>query len=210
MKTEANSVHYPENMTLAEARAVYFEANGFGPTGGYDDAWVDFTFFTVPFPIPNTEGRKRVVGRHDLHHILTGYTTDMAGEMDVAAWEIGAGCNREATAWLLNLGMMGLGAVIAPRRTWRAFVRGRRARSLYDGRPEADYLGRTVSEVRREIGLDRPDAPAPGPVDVAAVAGFGALGVATGLATMSVFSLLLPVGLYSLLKRRRARVPAEG
>ena len=196
MVAKIKSASYDASGTLREARLRYFEQNGFGPTGGYEEDWVHFTFFSIPFPIPNTKGRKRVVGRHDLHHILTGYGTDMAGEMDIGAWEVGAGCNREATAWLLNLGMMGLGAFVAPRRTARAFLRGRRARSLYDGRPEADYLDRSVADVRCEVGLDRADAAPAGLGDAVAFAGFAALGVVTGVLTMAAFSLLLPWGLY--------------
>jgi hypothetical protein len=78
--------------TLAHARDDYFRVNGFGANGGYDDAWVDFKLGPIPMPFPNTPSRKRAVRFHDLHHALTGYATDVRGEFEISAWEIGSGC----------------------------------------------------------------------------------------------------------------------
>jgi hypothetical protein len=47
-------VQYELANTLREARERYFRANGFGESGGYDDAWVDFKLGPVPLPFPNT------------------------------------------------------------------------------------------------------------------------------------------------------------
>jgi hypothetical protein len=73
---------YPLDSTLRDARRTYFEVNGFGATGGYDDAWVDFKLGPLPFPFPNTKARIRAVQYHDLNHVLTGYDTDTIGEFD--------------------------------------------------------------------------------------------------------------------------------
>src|SRR5688572_30034252 len=99
-------VDYPENITMREARAMYFQANGFGASGGYDDAWVDFKLGPIPLPFPNTKARIEAVRFHDLHHLLTGYDTDITGEFEISAWEIAAGCKRFPAAWALNLGGM--------------------------------------------------------------------------------------------------------
>ena len=75
------------NETLRTALATYFEDNGFGKDGGYEDAWVDFELGPIPLPFPNSAGRKRAVRLHDLHHIVTGYATDTLGEFEISAWE---------------------------------------------------------------------------------------------------------------------------
>ena len=102
--------------TLRTALAGYFADNGFGADGGYGDAWVDFSLGPLPFPFPNTEGRKRAVRFHDLHHLITGYPTDTVGELTISAWEIGAGCGDFYAAWVINLSGLGLGALVGGRR----------------------------------------------------------------------------------------------
>src|SRR5262245_11460181 len=111
-------VTYPETMTMREARRVYFDANGFGETGGYDDAWVDFKLGPIPMPFPNTKSRLEAVRYHDLHHLLTGYDTDIIGEFEIAAWEIAAGCKGFPAAWVLNLSAMAGGLFLSPRRVF--------------------------------------------------------------------------------------------
>jgi len=146
--------------TLAHARDDYFRVNGFGANGGYDDAWVDFKLGPIPMPFPNTPSRKRAVRFHDLHHALTGYATDVRGEFEISAWEIGSGCADHVAAWYLNLSGMVGGILAAPRRTFAAFVRGRHSRNLYRAAYDDALLGRRIGEVRRELGLDAPPPPA--------------------------------------------------
>ncbi len=109
--------------------------------------------------MPNTAARRAALPMHDLHHIATGYDASWTGEAEIAAWELGAGCGRYAAAWLLNLAAFPLGLAIAPRRTWRAFQRGRSSRALYDGTWDAGWLDASVGELRSRLGLR--DAPRP-------------------------------------------------
>ncbi|KYF68640.1 hypothetical protein BE04_10770, partial [Sorangium cellulosum] len=148
-------VQYDEGLTMREARAIYFEVNGFGADGGYGDAWVDFKLGPLPVPFPNTPARVRAVRYHDLHHVLTGYDTNTIGEFEISAWELGAGCKDFVAAWHLNLGGLFAGLLSAPRRTVRAFLRGRRSESLY-GQPFEALLDRTVGDLRREMRADAP------------------------------------------------------
>jgi hypothetical protein len=55
------AVQFDPTMTLADARRVYFEANGFPADGGYDAPWVDFELGPIPMPFPNTDGRRRAI-----------------------------------------------------------------------------------------------------------------------------------------------------
>ena len=189
--------------TLGEALRGYFAANGFGEDGGYSAAWVDFHLGRIPMPFPNTAARKRAVPRHDLHHILTGYRTDVAGEFEISAWEIGGGCRDFVAAWQLNLGGMAGGALRWPSRTWRAFVRGRHSRNLY-GRPyDAALLSTSVSQARRDLGLDTAPPRATW-LDVALFAVALSAGLLVGLVTLVLFAPLALVAAPVLAYLKRA------
>ncbi len=147
---------YDPSLSLRAARALYFAVNKFGDSGGYEDAWVDFKLGPIPFPFPNTPARIRAVKVHDLHHILTGYDTDLTGEFEISAWELGAGCKDFYAAWVLNLGGMTGGLIFSPRRIIKAFARGLASRSLY-GLPLAELLEMPVGQARAQfIAADSP------------------------------------------------------
>ncbi len=194
------SSQYRRSSTLAEARDQYFADNDFGPEGGYNDPWVDFKFGPIPFPFPNTAGRVRAVRYHDLHHVLTGYATDLQGEIEIAAWEIGAGCKGFLAAWQLNLSSMGFGLCFSPRRAFRAFVRGRRSHSLY-GLELQELLGRQVGDVADELGVaEQPQAHwTDAPVFLVA----SLVGLVLGGAMFLVFVPILPFALLGLNAKRR-------
>ena len=117
-------------MNVREARAEYFAVNGFSEAS-YRDRWAWAPIGPLPIPIWNPPARQRAVVLHDLHHVATGYGTTWAGEAEIGAWEIAAGCGNYAVAWLYNAFAFAFGIVAHPRRTYRAFVRGRHSRSLY-------------------------------------------------------------------------------
>ncbi len=198
-------VQYPEEMPLRDARSLYFAANKFGDDGGYGDNWVDFKLGKIPFPVPNSPARVRAVRYHDLHHVLTGYDTTTVGEFEISAWEIAAGCKGFAAAWALNLSGMLAGVLVAPKRTLRAFVRGRRSRTLY-GEPFDPLLDVTVRAARDRY-LARELEP---PASLTDAITFGlalAAGLVVGLAMMAIVVPLVPVGLVAtwLVRRRRER-----
>jgi hypothetical protein len=188
--------------TLAEARDAYFRANDFGADGGYGAAWVDFKLGPIPMPFPNTPSRKRAVRYHDLHHALTGYATDMRGELEISAWEIGSGCADFLAAWQLNLSGMFAGLLLIPRRTFCAFVRGRQSRNLYGAAYDEALLGRRVAEVRRDLGLEAPHRPARA-VDVALFAAAMVAGLAIGLLFLVLLVPICIVANLAALVRRR-------
>ena len=193
-------VQYELASTLREARERYFRANGFGKSGGYDDAWVDFKLGPVPLPFPNTPARVRAVRYHDLHHVLTSYDTDIVGEFEISAWEIAAGCKGYLAAWQLNLGGMFGGALVAPRRTWRAFLRGRNSRTLY-GADLEQLLDTPVHEVRNRAGLADPTPPA-NASDVLLFALALAAGLVVGLLGLALTLVFVPLGLATFAWRR--------
>lgn len=193
---------YQPSATMKEARDEYFRVNGFGETGGYEDAWVDFKLGPLPCPFPNTKSRIKAVKVHDLHHILTGYRTDVTGEFEISAWELGAGCKGFAAAWYLNLAGMTTGLLVAPRRVFRAFVRGRRADSLY-GRDLEQMLGQTVAQMRAATNVDE-GVPSATAGDIARFLGFVAIGAPVAWVSFALAIFIAPVGILAGLLRRNA------
>lgn len=196
-------VDYSPDLTMRAARRQYFLDNGFGDDGGYGDAWVDFKLGPIPFPFPNTPARIDAVKFHDLHHVLTGYATDFRGELEISAWEIGAGCKSYTAAWILNLGGMGAGLFRAPARVFAAFVRGRRSRTVY-GEPFEPLLDETVGALRaRHLGPGDGDARRATAGDVALFALATIAGMAVGLLTFALLLPLVPLGFFMNWLRKR-------
>lgn len=192
---------YDPSLSLRAARKLYFAMNNFGESGGYDDAWVDFKLGPIPFPFPNTPARVRAVKFHDLHHILTGYTTDVLGEFEISAWEIGAGCRDFYAAWVLNLGGLAAGLLVAPRRIFRAFARGLASQSLYGSNLE-ELLEQPVGATREQmVAADPTPMTGKGLVLLALAA---VTGLTVGTLLWLILLPLLPFGLLSNFLRKRA------
>ena len=182
---------YADSMTVAAARDQYFAENGF-TLAGYTDRWVKlFQLGPIPVGFPNTAGRVAAVRLHDLHHVATGYRTTFTGESEIGAWEVGAGCGKYYAAWALNLSALGVGMLFAPRRVFRAFVRGRRSKSLYDRVFGEDLLAMEVGALRKLLHIDRePSATVTGG-DVVRFAGW--LAASIGILLVTVSPLVIPL-----------------
>ena len=176
-------------LSLREARARYFRENGFGEDGGYAERWVKVRLGPLPFAFPNTQARVRAVRYHDLHHVVTGYATDLVGEAEIGAWEIASGCAGFAAAWILNLYALTLGLATDAGATWRAFLRGRRTRNLYRADYDESLLAARVGDVRAQLGLDAAPGAAT-PNDRLAFAAWAAASIALAAATLA-----LPAGI---------------
>lgn len=140
--------------TVRDARARYFADNGFSDAT-YRDAWVKFKVGPIPVAFPNTASRKRAIPLHDLHHVATGYATTLIGEAEIGAWEIGGSCTTYWAAWVLNASAFAYGIVLAPRRVYRAFVRGRHCSNLYRRGWDDSLLDISVDELRGRLGIDQ-------------------------------------------------------
>ncbi len=144
---------FGDSTPLRHARTEYFRQAGFGPDGGYGARWVKVQLGPLPVWFPNTQGRRRAVRLHDLHHIATGYATSLVGEAEIGAWELAAGCADYYAAWLLNIGAVAIGLLIAPRRVWQAFLRGRSCTTLYHLGFDDRGLDDSVGGLRRRLRL---------------------------------------------------------
>ncbi len=141
-----------EPLTTRHALDDFLDANGF-TTDGYDAPTVDIPIGFITIPLPNTEGRKAVVRFHDLHHVATGYGTDLIGEGEIGAWELRAGCTNFAS-WFYNSMAAAFGFLLSPRRVWRAFRSAKGQRTLYRlGMSYDEVLAMPIEEVRERLGL---------------------------------------------------------
>ena len=116
--------------TALEALAAFRAANGLCQDERRARMW-EIRLGRFAMMMPNFRWRRRAIDAHDLHHLLTGYPCTVRGELEIAAWEFGAGRYPHwgATAFCGPLVLFGL--IGMPRRTFAAFRHGRRCRSLY-------------------------------------------------------------------------------
>jgi hypothetical protein len=149
-KSLSRTCAFPADISARHARDAYLAENGF-TVQGYEAEFGEGSFLGIRIRIPNPPSRRRAVRIHDLHHAITGFGTDLAGEGEISGWEISAGFLRHLNAYVRVLVILGfaLGLLCAPRRTWRAWRLGRGCRSLA-GVPE-EYerlLERNMGELR--------------------------------------------------------------
>jgi ubiquinone biosynthesis protein Coq4 len=143
-------------MKVREALQEYLKNYTFGKTlGGYGDRWARVVIGKFVVWFPNFENRRQSVMRHDINHILTGYPAiELKGEMQIAYFELAAGCGKFWAAWFFN-SLALVFALIWPKEAWRAFLRGRHAlKSLYvDYEYNDALLEKSVEELRSELGI---------------------------------------------------------
>lgn len=151
----ATASDYDPQMSVREARARYFADNAFGEDGGYGASWVTLLQLgPLPLGFPNSPSRVRAVRYHDLHHLVTGYDTDMAGEAEISAFELGGGCGDLHFAWFINVLGMAWGLLLVPERTRKAFVRGANSRNLYAHTYDEAWLDEPLGQLRARLGVD--------------------------------------------------------
>lgn len=149
---------FPASWTVRRARGAYLEENGF-TVEAYDEPWTEAWVFGIPIKVLNTPRHRGAIMLHDLHHVATGYGTDLVGEGEISLWEArrGLGPLGLYVAMIVSMGCLG-GVLFAPRRAlaaWRASGGG--PTSLYArGDAEDAYEGlldMTVGELRAQLGV---------------------------------------------------------
>lgn len=145
-----------DSTLLRDALTRYYASHGLAPDGGEHEPWFPVRIGPLTLRLPNPPARRRAVFFHDTHHILTGYNTVFSdGEMVIAGFELGAGCGPFWVAWLINIGMFAFGLVACPRPMFAAFVRGRRASSIYRRHEDRAALSAmTVGRLRTMARID--------------------------------------------------------
>jgi len=142
------------DLTLREALQEHLAAEGFRPDGNNSERWVALGLGPLVLCLPNLKLRQRAMLPHDLNHVISGYGHDLIGEAEISAWELGGGCGRYVAAWFMVRAGLVAGLALAPKRMFRAFVRGRRTGNLFS-RDFTQLLDFPLTEVRASLGLDK-------------------------------------------------------
>ena len=143
----------PPELRVGEARDRYLAENGF-TLDGYTAPTFRIRVLGLTWTLPNWPSRRRVVPFHDLHHVVTGYGTDLVGEAETSAWELRCGGLNSFFLWCFKLGAVTLGLLLAPSRVVRSFRRARGQRNLYgDPRPYEAILALPLDELRAGLGV---------------------------------------------------------
>jgi hypothetical protein len=146
----------PSDWAVLHGRDHYLRENGF-TVAAYEAPWTPGSIFGIAFAVPNTPRHRWAIKLHDLHHVATGYGTDLTGEVEISAWELRRGFGKlgfYVGGIVLSLALAGL--VIAPRRTLRAWqASGGDHTSLFsDAHGSYDeLLDMSVAELRATLGL---------------------------------------------------------
>jgi ubiquinone biosynthesis protein Coq4 len=139
--------------TLGREYARFLDANGIEPL--VISAAVKERFRNNPYAL-------RYTTTHDLHHVLTGFDSGLAGEAGVVAFNVGQGSAPVSGAmlWVVRV----LWAMISPsqaRRIWHnirvGLELGRRA-ELVIAEPIESRFAEPLERVRAELGITDPRA----------------------------------------------------
>ncbi len=147
-------------VTLRKALQDFYTENGFASDGGVSSStWSLFGCRDLKVYLPNFEWRRKAIPFHDLHHVITGYEFSPTGEFQMAAWEFAAGRYPNVNTTLFCLPLISMGAVVIPRKTLAAFIRGRRSRTLYRMKNIDRLLDFTVEEMQAVVLPQREISP---------------------------------------------------
>jgi hypothetical protein len=70
--------------------------------------------------------------KHDVHHVMTNYSTGWKGEFELAAWELASGgCHFNLLFWADRIHFLLLGLILYPKAIWKALRSGWGSKNLY-------------------------------------------------------------------------------
>lgn len=132
------------DVSVGQAVDDYMTENGF-TIAEYTAKTVTLFAGPLSFRVPNPPARQRVVPLHDIHHVVTGYGTDVIGEGEQGIWELRAGCPGLVPIFLNALAATGA-FFLSPRRVIRAFLSAKGAETLYPRGMGSLRSGSRISE----------------------------------------------------------------
>ena len=136
-------------LSVTEALRRHYASSSLSTDGGCaNEHWALLRVGCIEVRVKNFAWRRRALLRHDLHHLVTGYPCTAEGEFQIATWEFAAGRFPSVVSTLFCLPLVGLGAVTIPMRSFRAYVLGRRSKTLYAIHSTDELLDSFVAELR--------------------------------------------------------------
>lgn len=144
-----------DNQTPRELLNKFYSDNNLGVDGGENSSSVKIELTPrFHFYFPNFNARRKAVLKHDIHHLLTEYTTNLSGESEISAWEIASGCKSYWFVFLIDTSGVMLGLLFNYWGTLKAFSRGRKTKNLYQNFfTNEQLLDMKISELRKSLNL---------------------------------------------------------
>lgn len=143
--------------TPQEVLHQFYIDNNLGDDGGQKSQSVKIELTKwFHFYFPNFDARRKAVIKHDIHHLLTGYSTTLIGESEISAWEIASGCKKYWFAFLIDTSGFMLGLPLNFFRVLKAFSRGRRTKNLYTDLISTEAaLNMKIGDLQTYLDLDK-------------------------------------------------------
>lgn len=194
-----------DNKTPREILSQFYTENHLDQDGGNSKSSVKIEVSkNFHFYFPNFDARRKVVIKHDIHHLLTDYKTTLAEESAISAWEIASGCKKYWAAFSINTSGMMIGIPINFMGVLRAFARGRRTKNLYyDTVTTEQALDMKVGELKKQFHLDQhPKNTKPTFVDFLYFSAFSFFGLICSLASLAPLPFIAFYSIYIELKTK--------
>ena len=193
-----------DSQTPRDLLPAFYQQYQLGDDGGQSSPYVRIELTKkLSLYFPNFDARRKAIFKHDVHHMVTGYTSTFKGETEIGAWEIGSGCRHYWAAFVLDIAAIAPGMVINPAGVYKAFARGRRTKNLYaDSFTDEQVMDMTLAEIKRNLLLDGNTGKTYGNlVDVLLFALLLIAGVIYSILSVLLTPFILVYTVYILLKR---------
>jgi hypothetical protein len=146
-----------DKQTPRELLPVFYKQYNLEDDGGQNSPSVKIEFTKkISLYFPNFKARRKAVFKHDVHHIATGYASTFKGETEIGAWEIASGCRHYWVAFVLDLHAVMIGLLFNPVGVYKAFIKGRRTKNLYeDIFTDMQLMDMSFSEIKENMLLSK-------------------------------------------------------
>ncbi len=194
-----------KDQTPGEILSKFYSDNNLDPDGGQSSSSVKIELTAkVYFYFPNFDARRKAVILHDIHHLLTGYTTTLSGESEISAWEIASGCKSYWAAFLINTSGLMMGIPFNFMGVLKAFSRGRKTKNLYHNSISLEQaLDMKISELRKHLNLDKYEKDAkPSFVDFILFSLFAFYGTVYSILSLIILPFIILYSVYIFLKNK--------
>jgi hypothetical protein len=195
------------DQTPREILSKFYSDNNLDPDGGQGSSSVKIELTPkFHFYFPNFDARRKAVILHDIHHLLTGYTTTLAGESEISAWEIASGCKSYWAAFLIDTSGLMMDIPFNFMGVLKAFSRGRKTKNLYHNRfSEEQALDMKISELRKHFYLDEYEKDMKASfMDFILFSAFAFFGAIYSIISLVLLPFVILYSVYILLKTKKA------
>ena len=98
----------------------------------YQENWIKGKILGIKIPLFPVYHDKNTLRHHDALHVITGYGTDLKGELELVAWELGSnGCGNNFLRILHRLYFLPFCILMHPIACFKSFRRGKRCQTFY-------------------------------------------------------------------------------